>query len=603
VGSTGWAGTPASCHGGPTVPDDRGWSAPSWRGNALADRDGRRGNRRPAADGNAPCVLRTDHGQVALPVGAVHPHAGLSQPGQQPSGGVAVRVVRADRDQRHPGAGRGEEVRVGVAAPVVRHLQHVGAQVRAVGDDPRLGLSAEVAGEQDPQSLDGDPDDHGEVVGLRARGRPFRHGGQHFHLRATDRPPVAGYEDGPLSPAALDERLERLHPVVGRGQRAGGHDADVPARKCSRQAGGMVGVEMGHQHQRQRVDTEPVQAAVDGADVRTGVDQDSRARARGQHEGVTLTHVAGDRDGVRRWPAPHRLPERPAQHNQAEDRGQCQRTQPPEPPQRPAGDQEQDGQQDRAGRPGRPARGAVGHVRRTLRDQDQPSRRPAGAPDQGIARGRQQCPHERGGQTEDGRDRDRGRSEQVGGEGDEADRSGETGDDRRGHRSGRRTHGERIGQRCPAAALPEAPRPAGSQQDDAGGGGDGESEARVPGQPRVDQEKDTHRCTQGRQCRARAAGSQRHEGDRTHGRRAHDARAGTGQEHESDQGRTGDDRLHSPVDRAPAERPERAGQHDGDVRSRHRGEVRQSRAAEVLLEHRIHRPGVAHHETRQQARS
>ena len=83
-----------------------------------------------------------DDGQVALPVGAVHPHAGLRQPGQQPAGRVAVGVVGADRDQRHAGAAGGEELRVGVRAAVVRHLEHVGPQIDAAGDDPRLGLGA-----------------------------------------------------------------------------------------------------------------------------------------------------------------------------------------------------------------------------------------------------------------------------------------------------------------------------------------------------------------------------------------------------------------------------------------------------------------------------
>jgi hypothetical protein len=100
----------------------------------------------------------------------------------------------------------------------------------------------------------------------------------------------------------------------------------------------VVGVEVRHQHQGQRVDAEPVQATVDGADVRAGVDEDPLARARGQHQGVTLTDVAGDGDGVRRRPAAHRLPERPAEDHEAEERGQRERTQPPETPQHPAGD-------------------------------------------------------------------------------------------------------------------------------------------------------------------------------------------------------------------------------------------------------------------------
>jgi hypothetical protein len=67
---------------------------------------------------------------------------------------VAVVVVGADRDQRHPGAGGGEEVRVDVGAAVVRHLEHVGVQVGAAGEDARLGPRAEVAGEQHPDAVD-----------------------------------------------------------------------------------------------------------------------------------------------------------------------------------------------------------------------------------------------------------------------------------------------------------------------------------------------------------------------------------------------------------------------------------------------------------------
>jgi hypothetical protein len=61
---------------------------------------------------------------------------------------MAVVVVGADRDQRHPGSGGGEEVGIDVGAAVVRHLEHVGAQVDPAVEDPSLRLGAEVAGEQ-----------------------------------------------------------------------------------------------------------------------------------------------------------------------------------------------------------------------------------------------------------------------------------------------------------------------------------------------------------------------------------------------------------------------------------------------------------------------
>jgi GAF domain-containing protein len=58
---------------------------------------------------------------------------------------MPVVVVRADGEQRHPRPGRGEEVGIGVGAAVVRHLQHVGAQVGAAMEEARLGRRAENA--------------------------------------------------------------------------------------------------------------------------------------------------------------------------------------------------------------------------------------------------------------------------------------------------------------------------------------------------------------------------------------------------------------------------------------------------------------------------
>jgi hypothetical protein len=129
---------------------------------------------------------------------------------------MSVRVVRADRDQRDPRAARGEELRIGVPAAVVRHLEDVGPQVRPVGDQPRLGPGAEVSGEQDRQALDGDPEDEGEVVGGSRRDGPLGRRGQDLHVYLTRRSPIAWHQDGPSRPGTAHRSVERADPVVGR---------------------------------------------------------------------------------------------------------------------------------------------------------------------------------------------------------------------------------------------------------------------------------------------------------------------------------------------------------------------------------------------------
>jgi hypothetical protein len=239
---------------------------------------------------------------------------------------MPVAVVRADGDQRDPSRARGEEGGIGVAAAVVRDLEHVGAQVGAVGEDPGLRLGAEVAGEQDAQPPGGDPDDQREVVGLGAGRRPPGPGREHLDLRTTDRSTVTGNEHRPLRAVAADQLLEGRHAVVGRGERAGGDGADLAPGQRSGKPGRVVGVQVRHQDQRQRVDAQPVQAPVDGPHVRTGVDEHARPRPGRQDEGVALPDVAGHDDGVRRRPAACDLTHRPAQEDQADEGGQCQRS-------------------------------------------------------------------------------------------------------------------------------------------------------------------------------------------------------------------------------------------------------------------------------------
>jgi hypothetical protein len=98
--------------------------------------------------------------------------------------------VRADRDEGDPGAGGGQEPGVGVAAAVVRDLEHVGPDVDAAVEDPRLGLRAQVAGEQHPHAVDRHARENRQVVGLRRRDRQFGRRGEHLPAGTAHRQPL-----------------------------------------------------------------------------------------------------------------------------------------------------------------------------------------------------------------------------------------------------------------------------------------------------------------------------------------------------------------------------------------------------------------------------
>ena len=447
MGSTGSAGTPAWCHGGLTPPRRIG-AVPRRRCGPPAV---------GVPDRDTPRPRRTDDREVPVAVGAVHPHPRLRQPGQQPLGGMAVGVVRPDRDERHPGAAGREEGRIGVPAPMVRNLQHVRAEVDPGREDSRLGLGAQVAGEQDPHAALGDPDDHRQVVGLRCRAGPLGVWGEHLDRRRPDRPAVSGHQHRAFSAAAPDQAVERPLPLVGGGQRAGGDDPDLATGQRPREPSRVIGVQVGHQDEREDVDPQPVEAAVDRTHVRPRIDQHAGARAGRYNERISLPDVTSDDEGVGRRPAPDHLPQRPADRDQPHQRGQRERTHPGKPPERPRQAQEQRGQQGGSGRAGGPSGRRVRCRRGALCDHDKPPRGPAGTPDEEV-------PEDRGGRTDDRRRQPEhggrghgGCGEEVGGKGDEAERAGEPGDEwRRGQARGS-ADGQGVGEERPASPGSQVP--------------------------------------------------------------------------------------------------------------------------------------------------
>jgi hypothetical protein len=514
---------------------------------------------------------------------------------------MPVAVVLPHRDQCHAGAAGGEEAWIGVAAAVVRNLQHVRAEIGSGGEDPRLRRGAQVPGEQGPDAALRDPDDERQVVGLGGCARPVRVRGEHLDGGGADHPPVPGHEDRPRPSTEPDERLERAHPLVRGRERARRHDPDVTAGEGAGQTARMVGVQVRHQDQREGVDAQPVQAAVDRAGIRPGIDEDAGTGSGGHDERIPLSDVAGDHERVRRRPAADRLPQRPAHHEETDQGGQRERTQTGKAPERARARQQHDRQQDRPSGAGRPAGDRVRHRRGPLGDDHEPARRPTGAPDQDVPDGRDHRGDDRACQPEHGRRCDGGGGEQIGRQGDQADRSRETGDEgcRGDARSG--AHREGIGQDRPAPPGTEEPRPAGCDQDNRRGGDHRQGESGIPGEPGIEEQQPADRRTQCRQCGAGSPGGQGEERDRAHGGGAHHARTRPGEDDEGDQDDSRDARLQPAVHDSAVQRPQHRREDDGEVRAGHGGEVREPGSLEVLVESRVHGPRVADDQARQQS--
>ncbi|PRY42123.1 hypothetical protein LY71_11871 [Geodermatophilus tzadiensis] len=554
----------------------------------------------PAARGDAPVVGRPDDGEVALPVGAVHPHPGLLQPGQQPRRGVAVGVVGPDRDQRDARPGGGEKRRVGVGAAVVRDLQDVGAQVDAPVEDAGLRRRAQVAGEQHADPPLGDPHDRRQVVGLGGRRGDLRRRGEHLQHRRADHPPVPRPQHLPPRTGPVGGPVERGCPLLGRRERAGGDHADVPPAERAGQPADVVGVEVREQHQRQPVDAQPVQAAVHRADVGARVDEDGLPRSRRHDQRVALPDVAGDQDRLRRRPPVGHLAQRPAQEQQTQQDGERERAQPRVAPQEQAGAEEHDGEQDGAAGARRPPGRAVGQARRGPGHQHQPPHRPPGEPDQRVAhRGHQRSGQEPQ-QAEHRRRCHRGRGEQVGRQRHRADQAGQPGHQRGGRQPGGRGDGDRVGHGSRPAALPQVRRPAGGQQHDGRRRGHRQGEARVAGQSGVEPQQDRGRRAQRRHGSPGTAGGQGQQGDRAHRGGPDDAGLGPGEHHEAGQRERRDDRLRAAVDRPAPQRCEDPGDDDRDVGTRDGRQVGQAGPAEVLLEDGVHPGRVADDQPGQQ---
>lgn len=515
---------------------------------------------------------------------------------------MPVGVAGADRHQRHRGAAGRDEPGVGVGAAVVGHLEHVGGQVGAGGDDRGLGLRAEVPGEQHPHPALGGPQHQAQVVGLGSGGRPVRIGGEDLERGPAHGPGLAGQQHLVDRAHAGQHPLELRHPLVGRCQRPGRDHVDRTAGQRTGQPTHVVGVQVRDQHERQAPDTEPVQAAGDEGTVGTGIDQHPLPRPGRQHQRVTLTDVAGDDHGVRERPAPGGLPDRPADDDHPDQRRERQRAQRWPADQRPRRSDQQPREQHRSPGAGRPPRRAVRHRRRVLGHHHQPAHRPARHPGQHVGSPGPDRLGQRGQQAQHGRGRHRRGGQQVGRQRHHADHAGQRGHQGRGHHPGSAAHREGLGQRTRQPAPPQLPGPAGSQEHDAGRGRHREREPGIGGQLRFHQQQEHDGGAQRRHRGPGPPGGQGEQRHPAHHRGAQHAGARPGQHDEGGDRQHGDGGLGAPVGGTGPQRPEHQADHDRDVGAGDGSQVGQPGSAELRGELRVHRAGVADDQTGEQPR-
>lgn len=575
---------------------------------------GRAGTR---ATGPATVPVPAQYRDVPLPVGPVEGDASVAEGGEGARRGVAVAVVRADRDDGEAGRRRRQQPGVLVRGTVVRDLEHVdaGRDPSGTGQCP-LARWLQVSEEQESEPGGADEQGEARVVGTvrRAEGprvRPGR-GGWPQHLPAEPAVRPAGlprrgdpHRDTGSRRGAVDQGGLRRR--VGEGGRL--DQADRAAAQDPGEATGVVGVEVGQDDQGNAADPEHAQAPVDGERVGTRVDDDGRARAGGEDEGVALAHVAEDHPPPRRRPPGDdagdagRLHHEQHQQHRDGDRDQAPPAQ--QTARRQDHDNRDEGQQGAASPAARPAEAGP--------RQRGPGPRHPGDPPGGQTRalcdqfgGAGQ--HGRQGQGGEAEHGGRGHGElgdEVAGDRDQADARRQHRDDRRADCLCRRGRRHRLGDPGRYPAFPERLAPAGCEQQQCPRGEHRQQEAVAARQPRVPEGEQQHRGGECRDQAAAAAGGDGQQGhgsagggphhagfgpaddDEGEGQRA--ARDGRGAQAESEQ--RCQSAAFGPV--GAARRPDEQGQHDGEVGAADRHEMSQVGGPERLPQVVRDPPGVA----------
>ncbi|SJN31896.1 Basic proline-rich protein precursor [Luteococcus japonicus LSP_Lj1] len=489
----------------------------------------------------------------------------------------------------------------------MRHLQHVGPWLPALGDDPLLTRGFHITAQHEPQPAPwrGDVRDRDDRGVILCRVLPLTAGGEHCLCSHPHRLPGDGTRPQQLAGGRPDhghpmDGQQTLHPGGSRLWRQGWVQQGASHRhgiQQPRQALDVVIVVVGEHQQRHAVHSECPQAAQCRGRIRTDVHDHCLAGGSPQDRGVPLPHITeacrpfprpakglgrpqtGHHEERRSGPAQHPVSQQGRYQEGRHEAQSCQqpehrRTAGPAPRGRRQGGPSRGNPQDRlhgpAGEPAHPSR----HTARQRRDQ-----------------GSHQSEH-------------RGRAHEGGGDG-----IGRQADHRDGPADARDHHlrgelgGQRNGHRLahPGRGPGHRPGPALAPPQDSGRRQGGQRKAQGTSQPRVDhhQEPDSH--AQVPQS-ASPATRQTQPGQRHQPHRPGTQDTGFGSA-DDDEGRhpeeTGGPHPPAACSR-PAGGPQQEYQGEGQIRPGDRREVREPRGLETLLHFGVQRGGVPDHQRWQQ---
>jgi hypothetical protein len=536
-----------------------------------------------------------------LGVGAQHPGTGLLEPVQDGRVRVPVRVVGADRHDRHPRIDRVQELRQLVRRAVVRHLEHVRLQpLRTDLSQQRLlQLHLRVTGEQHSDSAQHRKQHDGVVVRVGSGADQLVAGAEHGERELPDQIAGAGlgrpHRGAPRGRGGGDE----LVTVLRLGQAGGEHRSDPAAAEHTFDPGHVVGVEVADHQQRDRPDPQVTQAAVGGGRVRPGIHHHRGPAGHRQHQQVALPDRARHHHRVRRWPAaghcPHR--QRADHHRGGGDGGN--HPHPAVPERQEPGDREPR-QQQPARDPVRPRQLGRGQPGTVPGHQHQPPGGPAAQPGEQL---RHRA--ERGGDRREHAEH-RGRSHrrrrhQVGGHRDQADRTGASGDHRRHRDLGGGRNRERVRDHRRHTPAAQRRAPAGGEQQQPTGGEHRHREPGIAGELRVDHHQPGDGGAERRHGRGGPARGERHQRHRTHRCGPDHRRIWPAQDDVADQPGAGHGR--GEPRRCPGHPREQHDEpdHDRDVRSTDSGQMRHTGGPEVVVDDRVQAIDVSDREPRHQA--
>jgi hypothetical protein len=237
---------------------------------------------------------RHDLADRSLEIRAPNFHVELVEHCERVGVRMAVTVVASDADQADPGAGRGQERRLGRARTMVRHRHELGREpVRPASEQILLAGTFHVAGEQGASAAVRDAQDRRGVVQLARRmaERPAARWMEDLDLQVTDHDhtadarhldvhaPTGGHREHLVHLGQLGRLGSVPHRTHPHALEHGGHTTDV------------VEVRVGHdQHVEppSAVAAQPTRRSV----IAAGVDEQSSARRLDQ-ERVPLSDVDG----------------------------------------------------------------------------------------------------------------------------------------------------------------------------------------------------------------------------------------------------------------------------------------------------------------------